>query len=154
MAGPLYWLGRKCVHWRYAVVLVWVTAVALLVVFATHVGSETADNLTLPGSDSQNATDLLTKRFPVQANGTNPVVLKTPGGAKLTDKKYSDAVDATVKSLRKEPTVASAISPLSQAGKTFLSKDKQIGYISVTLKAGPSQLTVDEANDVVAAEQP
>jgi hypothetical protein len=31
MAGPLYWLGRKCVQWRFAVVLGWVTAVALLV---------------------------------------------------------------------------------------------------------------------------
>jgi RND superfamily putative drug exporter len=154
VAAPLYWLGRLCTRRRWLVLGVWLLIVAGLLVWSKHVGSETADNLTLPGSDSQNATDLLTKRFPVQANGTNPVVLKTPGGAKLTDKKYSDAVDATVKSLRKEPGVASAISPLSQAGKTFLSKDKQIGYISVTLKAGPSQLTVDEANDVVAAEQP
>ena len=155
MAGPLYWLGRKCVRWRYAVVLVWVTSVALLVIFATHVGSETNDNLTLPGSDSQSATDLLTQRFPAQANGSNPVVMKTPAGTKLTDKKYADAVNATVTSLKKQPLVSSAVSPLSTAGQSHLSKkDPRIGYISVVLKASPSQLTVDDAHDVIGAEQP
>jgi RND superfamily putative drug exporter len=154
MAGPLYWLGRKCVRWRYAVVLVWVTAVALLVVFATHVGSETNDNLTLPGSDSQNATDLLTQRFPAQANGSNPVVMKTPAGTKLSDKKYADAVNATVTSLKKQPLVSSAVSPLSTAGQNHLSKDGRIGYISVVLKASPTQLTVDDAHDVIDAQAP
>ncbi|HVI35385.1 MAG TPA: MMPL family transporter, partial [Gaiellales bacterium] len=77
-----------------------------------------------------------------------------PAGAKLTDKKYSDAVDATVKSLRKQPEVASATSPLSKAGQTFLSKDKRIGYISVVLHDSPSALTVDEAHDVIDAAQP
>jgi putative drug exporter of the RND superfamily len=154
LAAPLYWLGQLCTRHRWIVLGVWVVVVAGLVVWARSVGSETADNLTLPGTDSQQATDLLTKRFPVQANGTNPVVMKTPGSAKLTDKKYSDAVDATVKSLRKEPGVASAVSPLSKAGAAFLSKDKRIGYISVTLRASPSALTVDQAHAIVDAEQP
>jgi len=155
MAGPLYWLGRKCVRWRYAVVLVWLTSVALLVIFAAHVGSETNDNLTLPGSDSQNATDLLTQRFPAQANGSNPVVMKTPAGTKLSDKKYADAVNATVDSLKKQPLVSSAVSPLSTAGQSHLSKkDPRIGYISVVLRASPSQLTVDDAHDVIGAEHP
>jgi putative drug exporter of the RND superfamily len=133
---------------------VWVVIVLALVLWSKSVGSQTSDNLTLPGSDSQNATEVLNKRFPVQANGTNPVVMKVPAGAKLTDKKYSDAVDATVKSLRKQPEVASATSPLSKAGQTFLSKDKRIGYISVVLHDSPSALTVDEAHNVIDAAQP
>ncbi|HXD60231.1 MAG TPA: MMPL family transporter [Thermoleophilaceae bacterium] len=136
-------------------VLVWLTSVALLVIFAAHVGSETNDNLTLPGSDSQNATDLLTQRFPAQANGSNPVVMKTPAGTKLSDKKYADAVNATVDSLKKQPLVSSAVSPLSTAGQSHLSKkNPRIGYISLVLKASPSQLTVDDAHDVIRAEQP
>src|SRR4051794_32250377 len=154
MAAPLYWLGRSCIRFRWVVLGVWVVLVLALVLWAKHVGSETADNLTLPGSDSQNATEVLTKRFPVQANGTNPVVMKTPGGAKLTDKKYADAGDAAVKSLRKQPGVASATSPLSKAGKAFLSKNGQIGYISLVLRDSPSALTVDGAHDIVDAEQP
>jgi putative drug exporter of the RND superfamily len=154
MAGPLYWLGQKCIRWRYAVLLVWIVVVAALVVFATHVGSETNDNLTLPGSDSQQATDLLTQRFPAQANGTNPVVMKTPAGTKLSDKKYADAVNATVTSLKKQPLVSSAVSPLSPAGKNHLSKDGRIGYISLVLRASPSELTVDQAHDIIDAQAP
>ena len=154
MAAPLYWVGRNCIRWRYAVLGVWVLIVVLLVLFARHVGSQTSDNLTLPGSGSQKATDLLNKRFPIQANGTNPVVMKAPGGAKLADKKYADAVDATVKSLKKSPQVASAVSPLSKSGKNFLSKDGRIGYISLTLHDSPSQLSTDEAHDIIDAESP
>src|SRR5262249_8693647 len=61
---------------------------------------------------------------------------------------------ATVKSLRKDPGVASATSPLSKAGQNALSKDKTIGYISLVLKDGPSDLTVDDAHRIVNAEQP
>jgi putative drug exporter of the RND superfamily len=154
LAGPLYWLGRKCIRWRWGVLAVWIVVVAALVVWAKHLGSETNDNLTLPGSGSQQATDLLTKRFPAQANGTNPVVMKAPGGAKLTDKKYADAVDATVTSLKKQPLVSSAVSPLAAAGQNHLSKDKRIGYIALVLKASPSQLTVDDAHDIIGAEAP
>jgi RND superfamily putative drug exporter len=154
MAAPLYWLGNKCVRWRFLVFAVWVAIVVVLVLLAKHVGSQTSDNLTLPGSDSQKATQLLTKRFPAQANGTNPVVLAAPPGAKLSDKNYSDAVDATVKSLKKDKDVSSAISPLSKAGKSFLSKDGRIGYISLTLNDSPSQLSVDDAHRIVDRESP
>src|SRR4051795_8744625 len=116
MAAPLYWLGKKCVHRRYYVLAAWVVIAAVLVGLAKHVGSQTSDNLTLPGSGSQQATDVLEKRFPAQANGTNPVVMEAPAGAKLTDKKYSDAVAATVTSLKKDHDVSSAVSPLSNAG--------------------------------------
>ncbi|MCW3067254.1 MAG: hypothetical protein JWN32_4426 [Solirubrobacterales bacterium] len=154
MAAPLYWLGRRCIRWRYAVLGAWILLVAVLVLLARHVGSETSDNLTLPGSDSQNAAELLTKRFPAQANGTNPVVMKAPKGKKLTDEKYSDAIGATVTSLKKVPEVGGAISPLSKSGSSFLTKGASIGYISLSLKASPSQLTVDQAHDVIDAESP
>jgi putative drug exporter of the RND superfamily len=154
MAAPLYSLGRGCIRFRWLVLGVWIVIVLGLVLWAKHVGSETTDNLTLPGADSQKATDVLNKRFPIQANGTNPVVMKVPAGAKLTDKKYADAVDATVKSLRKQPGVASATSPLSKAGQNLLSKDKTIGYISLVLRDSPSALTVDEAHRIIDAEQP
>jgi RND superfamily putative drug exporter len=154
MAGPLYWLGTKCVRRRYVVLAVWVAIVAILVAFAKHAGSQTTDNLTLPGSGSQKATDVLTKRFPAQANGTNPVVMAAPAGKKLSDKKYSDAIAATVESLKKDHDVSSAVSPLSKAGESSLSKDGRIGYIPLVLNDSPSQLTVDDAHRIVDREEP
>ena len=152
MAAPLYWLGSKCVRWRYAVLAAWVAIVVVLVLLARQAGSQTTDNLTLPGSGSQKATDVLEKRFPAQANGTNQVVMEAPAGAKLSDKKYADAIAATVTALKKDHDVAGAVSPLSKAGKSFLSKDGRIGYISLTLNDSPSQLSVDDAHRIIDRE--
>jgi hypothetical protein len=64
------------------------------------VGPDLNDNLTLPGTGSQAATDLLAERFPSQADGTNPVVLQAPPGAKLTEAKYKKPIDDTIAPIR------------------------------------------------------
>ena len=56
--------------------------------------------------------------------------------------------------LKKTPHVTAAVSPLSDAGSDALSKNKQIGYISVALDVGQGSLTDDEANAVLDAANP
>ena len=46
------------------------------------------------------------------------------------------------------------VSPLEQRRRGALSKDKTIGYISVTLDEGPSDLTKDEAQAIIDAADP
>ena len=116
MTRLLYGLGGLCVRRRWAVLGVWLVVFAVLAIAARTVGPDVNDNLTLPGSDSQQATDLLSERFPSQANGTNPVVLEAPAGAKLTDSKYKKPIDDTVAAFKKDPDVRDATSPLSSAG--------------------------------------
>ena len=113
----------------------------------------TTNNVTLPGTGSQSATDLLSGRFPSQAYGSNPLVVATDSG-KLTDSKYSKAINSSVSALKKTPHVTAAVSPLSDAGASALSKDKQIGYISVALDVGQGSITEDEANAVLDAANP
>jgi RND superfamily putative drug exporter len=153
MTRMLYGLGHACARWRFVVLGLWVVLIVGLVVAAGRAGSETTNNVTLPGTGSQDATDLLTARFPSQAYGTNPLVVATDSG-KLTDSKYSKAINSSVSALKKTPHVTAAISPLSSAGSNALSKDKQIGYISVALDEGQGTLTEDEANAVLDAANP
>ena len=110
--------------------------------------------MTLPGTGSQNATDLLSKRFPSQANGTNPVVLTAPKGETITASKYKKPIDDTVKAFKADPDVRSATSPLSKDGSSLVAKDKRIGYIALSLKPSPSQLTLDDAERIVALADP
>src|ERR671924_465357 len=148
MTRMLYGLGRACARWRFVVLGLWVVLIVALVIAAGQAGSDTTNNVTLPGTGSQNATDLLSARFPSQAYGTNPLVVATDSG-KLTNSKYSNAIKSTVSNLKKLPTVTSAISPLSNEGSSALSKNKQIGYISVALNVGQGSITNDEANAVL-----
>ena len=126
--------------------------VVALAVVSNVVGAKTSDNLSLPGTDSTNAQNLLTDNLPQQAYGTNPVVLQSKSG-RLDKGKNEQPVKDTVAAVKKAPHVVEAISPLSKAGKAALSKDGTIGYITVTLDEGPSDLTEEEAQDIVDVAQ-
>ena len=154
MTGPLFHLGRLCVRRRWIVLGVWLLVFAVLAVWARSAGPDVNDNLTLPGSDSQQATALLEKRFPSQANGTNPVVLRAPKGGTLSASQYKQPIDDTVAALKQDPDVRSATSPLSSSGSALLTKDKAIGYIALSLHPSPSELTTDDAERIVALADP
>jgi RND superfamily putative drug exporter len=148
----LYGLGGVCVRRRWIVLAIWLAIFAALAIAARSVGPELNDNLTLPGTDSQAATDLLSDRFPSQANGTNPVVLTAPSGSKLTDAKYKKPIDDTVAAFKRDPDVRAATSPL--ASKDILAKGGRTGYIALNLRASPSDLTTDDAQRIVDEADP
>ena len=154
MARVLYGLGRGCARHRRVVLVAWLAIAIAISLVANSVGRETSNNLSLPGTNSTAATDLLDAELPKQANGTNPVVLEAPQAQKLTSSSNRKTVDDTVKSLERNRYVRSATSPLSSAGKDALSKDKRIGYISVLLTIGPDDIDVDQANEIIDAADP
>ena len=153
MARPLYWVGAFSVRYRYAVVAIWILGVVALALGAHKIGSITSDNLSLPGYDSQKAQDLLAQRFPSQANGSNPVVLRVKSGT-ITDQHNASVVNATVKSLQQAPHVTRVVSPLTSAGKAQIGPGEKIAYIAVTLNVSSGDLTDAEANGVVDATAP
>jgi uncharacterized membrane protein YdfJ with MMPL/SSD domain len=154
VAGVLYHLGRVCVRRRWVVLAIWTVAFVVLGAWARSAGPDVNDNLQLPGSDSQRATDVLTKRFPSQANGTNPVVLKAPAGKTLDSQEFKQPIDDTVAALKGDKQVRDAVSPLTDKGSAFLAKDKRVGYIALNLKPSPSELTTDDAHRIVALADP
>jgi len=60
----LYRLGHFCARHPVWVLAVWVVIAVAVVGVARSVGQETNDDLTLPGTDSQAATNLLSDKFP------------------------------------------------------------------------------------------
>ena len=151
MTAVLYRVARFCVAHHVAVLAVWIAGAAALVVVSQQLGDRTTDDLSLPGTDSQQATDALEGSFPVQANGTSPIVLHAPGGGKLTDSKYSDAVKQAADAVGKAPHVASVVSPLTTQGAGALSKNQQTGYLSVGLDEKPGILSVEDAEAIIDA---
>ena len=153
MSKLLYRLGRTCARRKFVVLAIWLVAVIAIVTVARSLGETTSDDLTLPGTGSTNATDLLTDRLPDQANGTVPIVLVSDDG-RLDDKQNTKVVKQTVDSLEKAPGVRSATSPLSEEGKKALSKDGKTAYISLNLEISSADLDKDEADEIIDAAQP
>ena len=154
MTRALHALGRACARHHVVVIAVWLVAVVALAAVSSSIGQQTSDNLVLPGTDSQRASDILTARFPQQANGTNPVAMRAPSGKKLSDQQQKDAIDNVVDAYKKDPGVQKVVSPLSSDGSGQLTKDGSIGYISLTLKDAPSELTKDEAQSLIDVADP
>lgn len=104
MSRLLYRLGHFCGRHRHVVLAAWVVILVGTVVGGRVAGTASSDNLTLPGTDSTEATDILDESLPKQANGTNPIVIKTTSGT-LDKRGNQKAVKATVASLEKSPWV-------------------------------------------------
>ncbi len=154
MTGPLYAIGGFCGRHHWPTIAVWV-ALAVGLVIAGQVGeSKTNDNLTLPGTGSTRATELLEDKLPEQAFGSNPLVFQAKAGASLTQPKYAQAIEESVQRLRSLHDVNSAVSPLSPAGVELISEDRSVAYVPVILSRGPSELTEPQAQAVLSAGEP
>ncbi|HEY6729484.1 MAG TPA: MMPL family transporter [Solirubrobacterales bacterium] len=154
MTGPLYAIGRFCSRHHYPVIAVWVLLAVALVLISSAAGSKTSENLTLPGTDSTTATELLEDNLPEQAYGSNPLVFEAPRGKQLTEAQYAAGIEETVKRLNKLGEVNSAVSPLSPEGAPFLSEDRSIGYIPVVLNVGPGEIDEEQAERVLNSAAP
>ena len=150
MTPVLYSVARNCVRHRFVVLAVWLVAAVALVAVSHRLGDNTNDNLSLPGTNSQKATDALQRSFPAQANGVSPIVLHAKSG-KLTDSKYASAVNESAADVAKAPHVASVVNPLTPQGASQLSKDESTGYLGVGLSVSPGSLSVDDAQTIIDA---
>src|SRR5690348_2376555 len=150
MTGVLYRLAQFCVRYRFAVLAAWILLTVALVGVSHRLGDNTNDSATLPGTNSQQAADTLSKPFPDQANGSSPIVLHVSSG-KLTDSKYSQAVNQAAADVAKAPDVASVVNPLTTQGASALSKDQRTGYLSVTLSVSPGAMSVSDAQTIIDA---
>ena len=153
MTGPLYAIGRFCSRHHWPVIALWIVAAVALVAISQAAGSKTSENLTLPGTDSTTATELLEDNLPEQAYGSNPLVFESPQG-KLTQARYATAIDETAERLNKLGEVNSAVSPLSPQGARFLSKSGSVGYIPVVLNVGPGEIDEEQAERILEAAEP
>ena len=149
----LYKLAHACVRHRKLVLAIWFVVLVGTVGLVKVVGAQTSNNVTLPGTGSTEATDLLDEYLPKQANGSNPVVFVATSG-KVTDAEKKKAIKDANTALLKAPDVVETISPFSSDGKDLISKDQQTAYISVTLSDDSGELDEETAQEVLDAALP
>jgi RND superfamily putative drug exporter len=80
MAERLYRLGHAAVRRRRLVLALWLAVLVAVGVASAVGGGRTSDTFTLPGTESQEAADLLDARFPAQGGSTAQVVVADRAG--------------------------------------------------------------------------
>ena len=131
-------------------------AVVVLVVGAAwlSLGARTSNDITLPGTETQAATDFLAEEFPPQQNGQSPVVFHVARGT-LEDPAVRRAVQKAVRAMREAPHVTSVTSPYTRGAEDLLlSADRRTGLAQVLLDLNGGAVTRDIAAEVMAAARP
>ena len=121
----LYGLGRACVRFRWPVIAAWIAVAVVLHVAAASAGQDWNDNLTLPGTGSTRATDLLQERLPAAGLREHPDRASRTRTARSATPASKDAIDETVKNLKAMPHVIRVVSPLDPDASALLSKDRR-----------------------------
>ncbi len=116
-------------------------------------GGNTSNNLDLPGTDSQAASDLLAERFPPQQNGANPIVFHT-GVGKVTDQPRMQAIKDSRAAILALPHVDTAPSPFGKRSASQISADAQTAFIPVLLEISNEELTEEIAQRYLDAAEP
>ena len=153
VARALYRIGHYCAAHPLRVLLAWLVLAIGVQVVVSQVGSMTTNDQTLPGTQSQQASDLLAAKFPPQQNGSNPIVFHVSKG-KITDKGNKDAIESSYKALLKAPDVYSATNPFGNSSSALVSTDGRTAFTPVLLKISNGQVTEDLARRIFDATAP
>jgi putative drug exporter of the RND superfamily len=113
---------------RWLVLSVWFVALVALGVAWQLTPGAFVNNLAIPGSDSQQAVDLLRERFPDRAGDSAMIVLRADGG--LMDPGVQQEVQAITAAAQEIPGVVAVVPPYAP-GTQAISEDGRIGFVYV-----------------------
>ena len=154
MSTLLYRLGAFCAHRWWIVLLAWACVVAVVASGWLLLGARTSNDITLPGTETQAATDFLAREFPPQQNGQSPVVFHTAEGT-LLEPGARRAVEASVRRMRRVPHVTSVTSPFARGARSLLrSEDEKTAIAQVLMDVDGGRVTRELASRVMAAAGP
>ena len=111
MSRYLSRLGRFSFRHRRAVLAAWLLVLGLAAALAAASGGKTSDTFTVPGTQSQQALDLLQQRVPAFAGASTQVIVVAREGAKVTGTATRDGVEAALARFKDVPQVAVVSDP-------------------------------------------
>jgi RND superfamily putative drug exporter len=148
-AGAMERLVGWCIAHRRRVFVGWVAIAALSTVLATVVGRRYATNFSLPGTESQQARDLLAQQFPSQSGDLDTIVFRVSTGT-VEDPRVRTAITQLLGRIRADPDVVGTVSPYSGRGSVQLSRDRRTAFAEVDYDKPANQLPTAVAKPILS----
>ena len=114
--GALARWTRMCTTHPWRVVAAWVGIAVVLVTLVATIGGQLRDEFSIPGSDTQKATDLIKSQFAAEQGGVLNIVFAAPEGERLDTAERKAAIESAIATLRSDK---------------FKPKDGKAGLVSV-----------------------
>jgi RND superfamily putative drug exporter len=136
-------LTNLCIAHRRRVVVVWVAVAILTTALAGAVGRQYATNFSLPGTQSQQALDLLRQDFHADSGDVDTVVFHVTGGT-VDAPAVRAAIDPLLARASHFPDVTGVISPYTPLGAVQVSRDRTTAFATVNFDK-PANLLPNDA---------
>jgi RND superfamily putative drug exporter len=115
MSSFLARLGRASYRRRGIVSVAWLVILGAVVTLLVTVGGSFDDRFTIPGSESQEALDLLNAASPGAGGAGAQIVFVAPEGSSVADPAYARAIEQTVAAAQDAPQVDGVVSPFDSS---------------------------------------
>jgi putative drug exporter of the RND superfamily len=144
-------IARWTMAHRRFVLVAWIGAVIGIFAVSNAVGKKTASSFTLPGTNSQQAVDLLSSHFAAQAGDSDQIVFHAKTG-KLTNPSDRAAIEATVARVARLPHVTGVVGPYA-TGQHAISRDGTIAFATVTFDGRADALPKAAVDRVISTAE-
>lgn len=141
MSTLLYRLGRGAMRRRRLVAAIWLVVLVGLGLAALNLRGPTASDFSMPGTESQQARDLLEEQFPAASGATGTIALKAPQPGLLGTPQGQAVATEVTQEAATLPGVTAAVDPLTAQA---ISPDGQFGLIQVQFTEGADKVTDEE----------
>ena len=147
MATYLYRLGGWAFQNRRKVVAIWGAVLAGVILCAVAFSGTTNDEFSVPGTESQQAQDLLHERYPGAGGASARIVFVAPGGETLNDPQNKAAIEESMARAAEAADVETVIDPFDSKAIT---KDGTVAFADV-IYPDPAHEIGDEAREALEA---
>jgi RND superfamily putative drug exporter len=127
------------------VALSWIALLILTGIGSATIAGENSESFEIPGTESQEAFDLLNERFPGSnaAGATGRMVFAAPEGEQLSDPENQSVVESVIGELSTAPGLATVADPFEVSS---ISPDGRIGYAEIQYE---SQILDDQEREAL-----
>ena len=133
-------LARWCFRHRVIVVVAWLALLVAVIGIQSVAGSAFSNSVSLTGTESTKALDLISAWMPQQAGDSATVVWRTPTGS-VTDAAVKTRMQAALEQIAAVPSVVSVTSPYDANGAAQISEDGTTAYADVMFSGRGSELS-------------
>ncbi len=116
--GALASWMRACASHPWRVMLAWLGIIAGLILLVATVGGSLKDEFSIPGSDTQRATDLIEAEFVEEQGGVLNLVFAAPPGERLDTPERRAAIEEAIAELQTDEFAPTGEAPDGDAGIT------------------------------------
>ncbi|HEY2429977.1 MAG TPA: MMPL family transporter [Acidimicrobiales bacterium] len=132
-------LARTCYHRRRFILVGWLLALIVVLFLSQAAGGKDATNFSLPGTESQQAIDLLKARFPARSGDTADIVFSAPaaGGVDAVRSRIDAAVSAAAGA---NPHITGVVGPFDAQSVHQVSADRHVAFAEIRLNIDSNKL--------------